>query len=85
MAPPRAGYASRVNLELGVVIGLVFGALAGACAFVIAYSEYRRNWSFTGNAVAMALRTALVTFLLFFSAGIVLPWLFHMLVPSGAR
>jgi hypothetical protein len=61
------------------MVGLVFGLLAGACAFVIAYSEYRRNWSFTGSAVRMALRTAVVTFLVFFLAGLLLPWIFQTL------
>jgi hypothetical protein len=58
-----------VNLGLGVTLGAVFGTLAGICAFVIAYGEYRRNWAFTGNAVTMALRSALVAFLFFFLAG----------------
>ena len=61
------------------MVGVVFGLLAGACAFVIAYSEYRRNWSFTGSAVRMALRTAVVTFLVFFLASLLLPWIFQTL------
>lgn len=65
------------------MVGLVFGLLAGACAFVIAYSEYRRNWSFTGSAVRMALRTAVVTFLVFFLAGLLLPWIFQTLASPG--
>jgi H+/Cl- antiporter ClcA len=69
-----------MNLQASIVLGLVFGLLAGACAFVIAYSEYKRNWAFAGNAVHQALRTAAVTFLLFFLAGIVLPWIFTMAV-----
>jgi multisubunit Na+/H+ antiporter MnhB subunit len=67
-----------VSPGLGFVVGLVFGVLAGASAFVIAYSEYRRNWSFTGNAVRMAMRTAIVTFLVFFLAGVLLPWVFQL-------
>jgi hypothetical protein len=66
-----------VNFTTSAGFGLVFGSLAGACAFVIAYSEYRRNWSFTGNALLMALRTALSAFLLFFLAALFLPWLFQ--------
>jgi len=66
-----------VSLGLSLVLGGVFGLLAAACAFVISYSEYRRNWSFTGSAVRMALRTALVTFLVFFLAGLFLPWIFQ--------
>jgi hypothetical protein len=66
-----------MNLAFEAVLGLVFGLLAGSCAFVIAYSEYRRNWSFTGNAKLMALRTAAVTFVFFFVAALVVPWLFR--------
>jgi hypothetical protein len=61
-----------VDIALGAVLGLVFGALAGACAFAIAYHEYKRNWNFRGNAAAMALRSALVAFIFFFVAAIVL-------------
>jgi hypothetical protein len=68
-----------VTFSGGVALGLVFGTLAGACAFVIAYAEYRRNWSFTGSAVRMALRSASVAFAIFFLAALVLPWLFHAL------
>jgi len=66
-----------VDLALGVVFGLVFGVLAGACAFVIAYHEYKRNWSFRGSAAAMALRSALVAFLFFFAAAVVLVAMFR--------
>ena len=72
-----------VSLGLGLTLGLVFGALAGICAFIIAYGEYRRNWAFTGNAVTMALRSALVAFLFFFLAGLALPWVFRMLLPGN--
>jgi len=64
-------------------IGLVFGALAGACAFVIAYGEYKRNWSFSGSATRMALRSALVAFLFFFVAAIVIQWLFATFGPNA--
>lgn len=67
-----------MNFATSLVVGTVFGALAGACAFLIAYSEYKRNWAFTGNAVHQSLRTALVTFLVFFFAALILPWLFRM-------
>jgi hypothetical protein len=69
-----------VSLQLSIVIGLVFGVLAGASSFVIAYSEYKRNWAFTGNALYQALRTAGVTFVLFFLAGILLPWILRIAV-----
>ena len=69
-----------MNLAGGVFIGLVFGVLAGACAFVIAYAEYRRNWSFSGSASRMALRSGLVAFLFFFLGAIVVQWLFATFV-----
>jgi hypothetical protein len=61
---------SVVALELSAVLGVVFGLLAAACAFVISYNEYKRNWSFSGSATKMALRSALVTFVFFFLAAI---------------
>ena len=66
-----------MDLALGAVFGLVFGALAGACAFAIAYHEYKRNWSFRGNAAAMALRSGLVAFVFFFLAAVVLVVVFR--------
>jgi len=66
-----------------IVIGLVFGALAGACAFVIAYSEYKRNWAFSGSATRMALRSALVAFLFFLIAAVVIQWLFATFGPNA--
>ena len=66
-----------MDLALGALFGLVFGALAGACAFAIAYHEYKRNWSFRGNAAAMALRSALVAFIFFFVAALVLVVIFR--------
>jgi hypothetical protein len=61
-----------MDLALSAVLGLAFGALAAACAFVISYSEYKRNWSFRGNAAAMALRSAAVAFAFFFFAAVLL-------------
>lgn len=66
-----------MDLALGSIFGLVFGALAGACAFAIAYHEYKRNWSFRGNAAAMALRSAFVAFVFFFIAAVVLVFVFR--------
>jgi hypothetical protein len=60
------------TVELSAVLGLVFGLLAAACAFTISYAEYKRNWSFRGSAVKMALRSAAVTFAFFFLAAILL-------------
>jgi hypothetical protein len=69
-----------VNLELSAALGVVFGLLAAACAFVISYGEYRRNWSFRGSAVKMALRSAAVTFAFFFAAAMLLSVIFRMVV-----
>jgi len=66
-----------VTLAAGAALGLVFGLLAGTCAFVIAYSEYKRNWSFRGNPMHKALQTALVTFIFFFVATMILPQVFR--------
>ena len=66
-----------MDLALGAVFGLVFGVLAGVCAFAIAYHEYKRNWSFRGNAAAMALRSAFVAFAFFFIAALVLVVIFR--------
>ena len=71
-----------MDLELGAVFGVVFGALAGACAFAIAYHEYKRNWSFRGNAAAMALRSALVAFVFFFVAAVALVIIFRSVAKS---
>ena len=67
-----------MNLALSASLGAVFGALAAACAFVISYSEYKRNWSFRGSATKMALRSAGVTFAFFFLAALALGWIFQV-------
>lgn len=67
-----------MNLELSAAVGAVFGLLAAACAFVISYSEYKRNWSFRGSATKMALRSAAVAFVFFFVASVGLALLFQM-------
>ena len=69
-----------MNLELSAALGVVFGLLAAACAFVISYGEYKRNWSFRGSAVNMALRSAFVTFLFFLVAAIALAVIFQMVM-----
>lgn len=66
-----------MDLALGAVFGAVFGVLAGACAFAIAYHEYKRNWSFRGSASKMALKSALVAFIFFFFASVVLVMVFR--------
>ena len=72
-----------MNLQASIVLGAVFGLLAGACAFVIRYSEYKRNWAFAGNPLHQALKDASVTFVFFFLAALLLPWLFSMV--AGGR
>ena len=69
-----------MNLALSAALGVVFGLLAAACAFVISYGEYKRNWSFRGSAVNMALRSAAVTFAFFFAAAILLGVVFRMVM-----
>ena len=69
-----------VTFELSAGLGVVFGLLAAACAFVISYGEYKRNWSFRGSAVNMALRSAAVTFAFFFLAAILLSVIFRMVM-----
>jgi hypothetical protein len=66
-----------VSLEISAALGLVGGVLAAACAFTISYAEYKRNWSFRGSAVKMALRSALVTFAFFFLAAMLLSVIFR--------
>jgi hypothetical protein len=69
-----------VNIELSAALGVVFGLLAAACAFTISYAEYKRNWSFRGSAVKMALRSAAVTFAFFFLAAILLAVIFQFVM-----
>jgi hypothetical protein len=67
-----------LNFAASVALGIVFGLLAAACAFVIRYSEYKRNWAFAGNPLHQALRDSAVTFVFFFLAALLLPWLFRI-------
>jgi hypothetical protein len=55
-----------MTVQLTCILGLTFGLLAAACAYVISYGEYKRNWSFRGNAATAALRPAGVAFVYFF-------------------
>ena len=74
-----------MNLYLSAALGVVFGLLAAACAFVISYAEYKRNWSFRGNAAAMALRSAAVTFVFFFLAALGLGAILSTLLTSSGQ
>ena len=60
-----------------VMVGLAFGLLAAASAFVVAFREYRRHFPGWRRPVRMALQTAVVAFLFFFVASMLLPWLFR--------
>jgi hypothetical protein len=67
-----------MDLRLSAVLGVVFGGLAAACAFVISYSEYKRNWNFRGSPAKMALRSAGVAFVFFFLAAIAVAFAFRL-------
>jgi hypothetical protein len=69
-----------MNLELSAALGVLFGSLAAACAFTISYGEYKRNWSFRGSAVKMALRSAAVAFAFFFLAAMFLGVIFRLVI-----
>ncbi len=64
-------------------IGLIFGALASACAFVISYGSYHNQFMDTRTPMRLALHTAGVTFVFFFVACTLLPWVFGMLRHIG--
>jgi hypothetical protein len=66
-----------MTLAASAALGAVFGVLAGACAFFITYAELKRNWSFFGSPARRAFRTALVTFVFFFLATLLLPQIFQ--------
>ncbi|MGE5360394.1 MAG: hypothetical protein ACM3NQ_15365 [Bacteroidales bacterium] len=60
-------------LPLFLILGIGFGLLAAGCAYVISYSEHRRRFLNPGqSARRMALETAVVTFIFFFVAALVL-------------
>jgi len=71
-----------MNLELSAALGATFGLLAAACAFVISYSEYKRNWSFRGSATKMALRSAAVAFTFFFFASLAVAFIFQVVAAN---
>jgi hypothetical protein len=55
------------------IVGLVFGVLAAAAAYVISYNEYRqRMLRLDQNPRRMAVRMAVVTFVVFFGGSILL-------------
>jgi H+/Cl- antiporter ClcA len=63
------------NLPMFLVIGVIFGALAALAAFVISYHEYRqRMLRLDQNPRRMALGTAVMTFVFFLVAAVVLAY-----------
>ena len=63
------------NLPMFLVIGVTFGALAAVAAFVISYHEYRqRMLRLDQNPRRMALGTAVMTFVFFLVAAVVLAY-----------
>ena len=61
------------NLPLFLMIGIVFGALAAAAAYAISYHEYRqRMLRLDQNPRKMAMGTAVVTFVFFAAASVIL-------------
>jgi hypothetical protein len=69
-------------LPMFLVIGGVFGALAAAAAYTISYNEYRQRMLRPDqNPKKMAMGTAIVTFVFFFVASIVLSF---VLRPAGS-
>lgn len=60
-------------LPLFVIVGVIFGALAAAAAYLISYHEYRqRMLRVDQNPRRMALTTAMVTFVFFVAATLLL-------------
>jgi hypothetical protein len=56
-----------------LAIGVVFGALAAACAYVVALHEYRqRMLRLDQHPRRLAMRAAVVTFVFFVAAAVVL-------------
>ncbi len=70
-------------LPLLLALGTMFGALAAACAYVITYAELRRRFLRPDqNPRRMALQTAVVTFVFFVVAALVLSFVLPFLVVS---
>jgi hypothetical protein len=63
------------NLPMFLVIGVLFGGLAALAAFFISYHEYRqRMLRLDQNPKRMAMGTAVMTFVFFLVATIVLAY-----------
>jgi len=72
-------------LPLLLAIGTVFGVLAAACAYVISYTELRRRFLRPDqNPRWMAFQTAVVTFIFFVVAALVLSFVLPIVLkPAG--
>jgi hypothetical protein len=72
-------------LPLLLAIGALFGVLAAACAYVITYTELRRRFLRPDqNPRRMALHTAVVTFIFFVVAALVLSFVLPIVFkPAG--
>jgi uncharacterized membrane protein YbhN (UPF0104 family) len=70
-------------LPLLLTLGALFGALAAACAYVITLAELRRRFLRPDqNPRRMALQTALVTFVFFVVAAIVLAFVLPLVMKA---
>jgi uncharacterized membrane protein YbhN (UPF0104 family) len=77
---------SNPVFPLLLALGTVFGALAAACAYVISYSEHRRRFLRPDqNPRRMALETAIVTFVFFIVAAIVLSFVLPLVMKPPAH
>jgi hypothetical protein len=73
---------SNPVLPFFLVIGVAFGGLAALSAYLISYHEYRqRMLRLDQNPRRMALNTAVVTFVFFLIASVVLAF---VLKPGGS-
>ncbi len=72
-------------LPLLLALGVLFGALAAACAYVISYTEARRRFLRPDqNPRRMALQTAVVTFVFFIAAALILAFVLPAVMkPTG--
>ncbi len=73
-------------LPLLLALGALFGALAAACAYIISYTELRRRFLRPDqNPRRMALHTAVVTFLFFMTAALVLAFVLPAVLRPGSH
>ena len=76
---------SNPVLPLLLALGVVFGALAAACAYLISYAELRRRFLRPDqNPRRMALETAVVTFVFFIVAAIVMSFVLPLVMKPAS-